>query len=78
MPTKICGLGFDCASMMLQPGMLDSGECLNYKTCGSAIKLSPDEQIELIRVREIELERIQETVRTTGCVAKTRAGLVEV
>lgn len=72
MPRKICGLGFDCASMMLQPGLLDSGECLNYKTCGSAVKLTPDEEIELIRVRQIESqqrqqewERIQETFRTT-------------
>jgi hypothetical protein len=72
MPSKICGLGFNCASMMLQPGLLDSGECLNYKTCGGATKLSPDESIELIRVREIEAqqrrfewERIQETFRTT-------------
>ena len=65
MPSKICGLGFDCASMMLQPGLLDSGECLNYKTCGSAMKLSPDEEIELIRVRLLEQERNQETFRTT-------------
>ncbi|MEH1916651.1 hypothetical protein [Nostoc sp.] len=65
MPRKICGLGFDCASMMLQPGLLDCGECLNYKTCGSAIKLSPDEEIELIRMRLLERERIQETLRTT-------------
>ncbi|WP_375515992.1 hypothetical protein [uncultured Nostoc sp.] len=65
MPRKICELGFDCASMMLQPGLLDCGECLNYKTCGSAIKLSPDEEIELIRFRELEQERIQETLRTT-------------
>lgn len=65
MPTKICGLGFDCASMMLQPGLLDSGECLNYKTCGSAMKLSPDEEIELIRVRLLEQERLRETFRIT-------------
>ncbi|BAZ03039.1 hypothetical protein NIES37_70520 (plasmid) [Tolypothrix tenuis PCC 7101] len=71
MPQKICGLGFDCASMMLQPG-LDPSECLNYKTCGAATKLTPDEEIELIRVRQIaaqerqqEWERIQETFRTT-------------
>lgn len=71
MPRKICGLGFDCASMMLQPG-IDPGFCLNYDTCGAAIKLTPDEEIELIRVREIqaqqrqqEYERIQERFRTT-------------
>ena len=68
---KICGLGFDCASMMLQPG-IDPGECFNYTTCGAAIKLTPDEEIELIRVREIascqrqqEWERREETFRTT-------------
>ena len=71
MPRKICGLGFDCASMMLQPG-IDPGECFNYPTCGAAIKLTPDEEIELIRVREIascqqqqEWERTEETFRTT-------------
>ncbi|WP_199331262.1 MULTISPECIES: hypothetical protein [unclassified Calothrix] len=71
MPRKICGLGFDCASMMLQPG-IDPGECFNYPTCGAAIKLTPDEEIELIRVREIasqqrqqEWERREEIFRTT-------------
>ncbi|BAT56968.1 hypothetical protein NOS3756_59800 (plasmid) [Nostoc sp. NIES-3756] len=71
MPRKICGLGFDCASMMLQPG-IDPGFCLNYETCGAATKLTPDEEIELIRVREIEIrsrrerrQRVQETIRTT-------------
>lgn len=71
MPRKICGLGFDCASMMLQPG-IDPGECFNYPTCGAAIKLTLDEEIELIRVREIascqrqqEWERREETFRTT-------------
>ncbi|BAT56797.1 hypothetical protein NOS3756_58090 (plasmid) [Nostoc sp. NIES-3756] len=64
MPRKICGLGFDCASMMLQPG-IDPGFCLNYDTCGGAIELTPDEEIELICVRELENERIQECFRVT-------------
>ncbi|MBD2472815.1 hypothetical protein [Nostoc sp. FACHB-145] len=64
MPKKICGLGFDCASMMLQPG-IDPGFCLNYDTCGGASELTPDEEIELIRVRELENERTEECFRVT-------------
>ncbi|HEY9804822.1 MAG TPA: hypothetical protein V6D25_31100 [Leptolyngbyaceae cyanobacterium] len=64
MPKKICGLGFDCASMMLQPG-IDPGECLNYDTCGGKSELTPDEEIELIQMQMIEYERIPETIRTT-------------
>jgi hypothetical protein len=69
MPKKRCGLGFDCASMMLQPG-LDAGECENYATCGSATQLTPEEEFELIRWREEQaretqerLERYRETIR---------------
>lgn len=50
MPQKICGLGFDCAAMMLCPG-IQPGECLNYQTCGAASELTPDEEFELLRVR---------------------------
>lgn len=59
MPKKKCGLGFDCASMMIQPG-IDPADCLNYETCGSAYELTPDEQLELIRVREREREEAQQ------------------
>lgn len=41
---------------MLSPG-LDPGDCPNYTTCGSASELTPDEMIELQRVR---LERQQQ------------------
>ncbi|MEP0914198.1 hypothetical protein NDI45_25145 [Leptolyngbya sp. GB1-A1] len=61
MPKKVCGFGFDCGSMLMQPG-LEPGECPNYKTCGQATRLTPDEEIELIRVRqEQQWEREQRT-----------------
>ncbi|MEH1861767.1 MAG: hypothetical protein V7L21_28085 [Nostoc sp.] len=64
MPKKKCGLGFDCASMMQYPGV-DSGDCLNYKTCGSAVQLSPDEELELVRIREEQMRQYQEQIRLT-------------
>jgi hypothetical protein len=62
--------------MLLQPG-LEPMDCPNYQTCGSASELTPEEEVELIRVREIERqvratqyqeahqrsERIRETIR---------------
>jgi len=51
MPKKVCGFGFDCASMLLQPG-LQPAECPNYSTCGRATRLTPDEEVELVRVRQ--------------------------
>ncbi|PMB44755.1 hypothetical protein CEN40_13420, partial [Fischerella thermalis CCMEE 5205] len=57
--------------MMQCPG-IDPGDCLNYKTCGSAVQLSPSEELELIRIREErereyieELRRTQERIRLT-------------
>lgn len=44
--------------MLLQPG-LEPGECPNYATCGRATRLTPDEEIELVRVRRIHQERAQ-------------------
>lgn len=71
MPKKKCGFGFNCAAMMLQPG-LEPKDCLNYETCGSASELTPDEEVELIRVREVQRqeaqqqwERIQERIRVS-------------
>jgi hypothetical protein len=75
MPIKKCGFGLNCADMMLQHG-LEPVDCPNYQTCGSASELTPDEEVELIRVREIErqvraaeyqearqqLERIRESI----------------
>lgn len=52
MPQKRCGLGFDCGSMMLQPG-IDPGDCENYLACGAATRLTPEEEFQLIRIREI-------------------------
>ncbi|MBD2093220.1 hypothetical protein H6F67_25585 [Microcoleus sp. FACHB-1515] len=62
MPKKVCGFGFDCGSMLLQPG-LEPGECPNYTTCGRATRLTPDEEIELIRVRRVQREKRQRRSR---------------
>ena len=59
MPKKKCGLSFDCASMMIQPG-IDPVDCLNYQTCGAAYELTPDEQLELIQIRERQREEAQQ------------------
>jgi hypothetical protein len=64
MPRKKCGFGFSCAAMMLQPG-LEAKDCPNYETCGSASELTPEEEVELIRVREEQWERVQERIRVS-------------
>jgi hypothetical protein len=48
--------------MMLQPG-LEPEDCPNHETCGSASELTPEEEVELVRVRQQEQERIQERFR---------------
>lgn len=40
---------------MLQPG-LEPGECPNDATCGRATRLTPDEAIDLMRVRQVQRE----------------------
>lgn len=78
MPRRKCGFGFSCAAMMLQPG-LEPKDCPNYETCGSASELTPEEEVELIRVREVQRqetairwqeaqqqwERVQERIRVS-------------
>lgn len=44
---------------MLQPG-LDAGDRENYVTCGSATRLTPEEEFELIRWREVQAQERQE------------------
>lgn len=58
MPKKKCGFGFSCTAMMMQPG-LEPEDCVNYKACGSASQLTPEEEIELIRVREIQRQEAE-------------------
>ncbi|MEW6499505.1 MAG: hypothetical protein AB1589_44635, partial [Cyanobacteriota bacterium] len=58
MPKKRCGFGFDCAGMMMQPG-LEAGDCPNYATCGAAQEYTDDDVIELVRIREEGRERIR-------------------
>ncbi|UBF30144.1 hypothetical protein K9N68_39050 (plasmid) [Kovacikia minuta CCNUW1] len=62
MPKKVCGFGFDCGSMLLQPG-LEPGECPNYVTCGRSTRLAPDEEIELIRVHQVQQEETERRSR---------------
>jgi hypothetical protein len=78
MPRKKCGFGFSCAAMLLQPG-LEPKDCPNYETCGYASELTPEEEVELIRVREVQRqeaqqqwERVQERIR----VSRHRAALM--
>ena len=56
---------------MQQPG-LEPAECPNYETCGSASQLSPEEEVEIRRVRLLEIEnrrqeaeRIEEIIRVS-------------
>ena len=53
MPIKKCRFGFSCAGMMMQPG-LTAEDCPNRDVCGILHELTPDEQVELQRVREAE------------------------
>lgn len=69
MPKKRCGFGFSCAAMFLLPE-LEARDCPNYQTCGSASELTPEEEVELMLVREIasqqrqqEWERVLEWIR---------------
>ena len=71
MPRKKCGFGFNCGSMLMQPG-LTAEDCPNAEVCGLLTELSEEEQVELIRAREQERQRqtqrrrlVQETVRFT-------------
>lgn len=50
--------------MLLQPG-LEPAECPNYTTCGRATRLTPDEEIELVRVRQVEQEEAARRSRRT-------------
>jgi hypothetical protein len=49
MTNRVCGFGFDCAAMMQLPG-IDPEECLNYRRCGAATRLTDDDLFELVRV----------------------------
>ena len=64
MPQKKCGFGFCCASMMMQLG-LEPKNCPNWKTCGKVQEYSPDEVIELQRVRIVQAEREHYQFRIT-------------
>ena len=77
MPRKKCGFGFNCGSMLMQPG-LTAEDCPNAEVCGLLTELSEEEQVELIRAREQERQRptqrrrlVQETVRLTRRQAAT-------
>lgn len=55
----------------MQPG-LEPRDCPNFKACGSVTTLTPEEEVELIRIREVrwqeaqeEYQRFQERIRVT-------------
>lgn len=70
MPQKSCGFGFDCASMMMEPG-LDPKDCPNWKTCGRVQRYTPEEEVELVRSRMERRRMIRETFRITRREAAT-------
>ena len=59
MPKKKCGFGFSCASMMQQP-FLEPQDCPNWQTCGRVQELTPEEEVELVRARQVRLREAQE------------------
>jgi hypothetical protein len=68
MPTKLCAYGFSCASMMMQPGLIAS-ECPNQKICGTIIRLTDPERLELSQGRWENARHIIETVEMTRAEA---------
>lgn len=69
MPRKKCTFGFSCSTMMLSPG-LTAEDCPNRETCGILTELTPEEEVELICIRQVEweqreaeAERIREVIR---------------
>lgn len=46
---------------MLEPG-LEPKDCPNFQACGSAVVLTPEEQVELIQARHEENERLLERI----------------
>ena len=68
MPTKLCAYGFSCASMLMQPG-LTASECPNQKICGTIIRLTDEERIELSQGRWENARHTIETVEMTRAEA---------
>jgi hypothetical protein len=68
MPTKLCAYGFSCASMLMQPGLIAS-ECPNQKICGTIIRLTDLERLELSQGRWENARHIIETVEMTRAEA---------
>lgn len=51
MVKKKCGFGFNCGSMMQQPGLL-AEQCPNKSVCGTISDLLPNTEVELYRIRQ--------------------------
>ncbi len=67
---KKCKFGFSCAAMMLQPG-LTANYCPNADTCGTLLDLSPEQEIDFYRIREIEGQPRRERIRINQQQAAT-------
>lgn len=53
--------------MLLQPGLTAEG-CPNRETCGILTELTPEEEVELIRVRQGERERVRVSQRQAAAM----------
>ena len=68
MPERRCAYGFSCAAMMLQPG-LTAEDCPNRNECGTIIRLTEDEVVELQIARLERNRRIVELVSVSPSYA---------
>jgi hypothetical protein len=76
MPRKTCGLGFDCASMMLCPG-IDAGQCENFLTCGAASKYSQEEEFQILQICQREIAGFEpELYRQIYLINRRQAALM--
>lgn len=73
MPVKRCRFGFNCGLMMMMPG-LAADDCPNRETCGLLSELTPEEELELIRVRERTQERIRITAHQAAIMMLRQRG----
>lgn len=62
MPKKTCGFGFDCGLLLAQPG-LEPPDCPNYSNCAKAARLTPDQEIELVRVSQEQPVEVEQRAR---------------
>lgn len=67
MPKKTCAFGFNCGAMLQTPG-LAAEDCPNRNTCGILTALTPEEEVELVRVHQLRCERFRVTQRQAAAL----------